>query len=406
MSRCFPFPPPGYSAKISINETLIESIKLQRETEKAKAERKKERRREKKDKRKEKKESDKSLNAAVDEKGRDDKCETKKRKRSEEKVRKSGDKKRRREDKSPKQQSEKKTHAEEKPKLDEEKKRGVNTNELLEKSDLTQEHEQPLYSQNTYCLSDSSENSNQRKLQQATTLHENAVNAQGKQLIRIRLPSLKNQPVAVSLSTSKDEQPCSTSGRADSETGDGYDKLLPKNEEKISSDAPSGIKGVISNLNLKQTAHVVPCSSSSFEKKMKKVELVSNPNLKQTAHVVPCSSSSFEKKMKKVELVSNLNLKQTAHVVPSSSSSFEKKMKKVELVYKALVENLGPSLNEEMPDTNDEFDWLFKRSERCCKPVAAANDNSGGDERSSTMWPRAHYLAEADVYLMPFTIPF
>ncbi|GMH16556.1 hypothetical protein Nepgr_018397 [Nepenthes gracilis] len=54
MSRCFPYPPPGYAGKCASNEALILSIKLQRESEKAKSDRKRERRREKKEKRREK----------------------------------------------------------------------------------------------------------------------------------------------------------------------------------------------------------------------------------------------------------------------------------------------------------------------------------------------------------------
>nr|KYP71019.1 hypothetical protein KK1_010262 [Cajanus cajan] len=55
MSRCFPFPPPGYGAR---GEALIESIKFRMEMEKAKKDRKekKEKKREKKERRKEKKE--------------------------------------------------------------------------------------------------------------------------------------------------------------------------------------------------------------------------------------------------------------------------------------------------------------------------------------------------------------
>ncbi|XP_068646203.1 uncharacterized protein [Aristolochia californica] len=49
MSRCIPYPPPGYEAR-KVDKSLIESIKLQRETEKAKKEKRKEKKREKKEK--------------------------------------------------------------------------------------------------------------------------------------------------------------------------------------------------------------------------------------------------------------------------------------------------------------------------------------------------------------------
>ncbi|KAH0705209.1 hypothetical protein KY290_009904 [Solanum tuberosum] len=49
MSRCFQYPPPGYSPNTASNYALIESIKLQRYEERVKLERKKENRRKKKE---------------------------------------------------------------------------------------------------------------------------------------------------------------------------------------------------------------------------------------------------------------------------------------------------------------------------------------------------------------------
>ncbi|KAM3289487.1 putative protein isoform X1 [Capsicum chacoense] len=55
MSRCFPYPPPGYSPSKATNYALIQSIKFQRDKERAKLERKKEKKREKKERNREKK---------------------------------------------------------------------------------------------------------------------------------------------------------------------------------------------------------------------------------------------------------------------------------------------------------------------------------------------------------------
>ncbi|XP_076886232.1 uncharacterized protein LOC143536028 [Bidens hawaiensis] len=64
MSRCFPYPPPGYcrNGGEAPHQALIDSIKLQKETDKAKAERRKEKKlkKEKKEKRKEEKEKRKN----------------------------------------------------------------------------------------------------------------------------------------------------------------------------------------------------------------------------------------------------------------------------------------------------------------------------------------------------------
>ncbi|GFZ10447.1 hypothetical protein Acr_21g0010460 [Actinidia rufa] len=131
MSRCFPYPPPGYSAKNDRNEALIESIKLQKEREKAKAERKKERKREKKEKRRENKEKAKQN---VSQFGR---CEKRK---------------------------------------------------LNDKTTLKWEKDQPVCPQNPSYSSDSTQNSNKRR--KASPASANRAHGN---VIRIRLPSKKQR---------------------------------------------------------------------------------------------------------------------------------------------------------------------------------------------------------------------
>ncbi|CAA2990317.1 Hypothetical predicted protein, partial [Olea europaea subsp. europaea] len=73
-----------------------------------------------------------------------------------------------------------------------------------------------------------------------------------------------------------------------------------------------------------------------------------------------------------------------------------------------LFENWDPQqLQAVLPNPDDE-DWLFqeksqnihsdKRHESC--------HNSIFIPRSSTLWPQAQFLSEADIYALPFTVPF
>ncbi|KAJ8540895.1 hypothetical protein K7X08_001711 [Anisodus acutangulus] len=141
MSRCFPYPPPGYSMNRASNEALIESIKLQKEREIAKAEKKDKKREKKEKKREEKKAKTESSKLGLD-KGTHDfkgkylfKC------------------------------------------LDDEA-------EQLERSNLTEEHGNAVCSQNSSCSSDSTQNSNKRK-RPASPSHA-GIQAHGS-IIRIRL---------------------------------------------------------------------------------------------------------------------------------------------------------------------------------------------------------------------------
>ncbi|KAK8264834.1 hypothetical protein V6Z11_D12G136100 [Gossypium hirsutum] len=162
MSRCFPYPPPGY-------------IKINREEEKDKKERKKEKK-EKKEKKREKKERDKSRDSGEAE------------------SKKHGHKKRHIDERS----------KEDKKGGDRQKKR-ENEVECFEKSTLTEEHGQavgPHYS------SDSTLNSSKR--QKLSSTPNNGQNPGS--IIQIPLPSQRHKDPEV---LSSKEQPCSTSGNTD-----------------------------------------------------------------------------------------------------------------------------------------------------------------------------------------------
>ncbi|KAF8012681.1 hypothetical protein BT93_I0747 [Corymbia citriodora subsp. variegata] len=167
MSRCFPYPPPGYARNGVRDEALIESIK--REVEKAKKERKKERKREKKEKK-----------AVLENGGSKDKKNSHKRRNEDERT-----------------QDDQKAG-------DHRKKRKHDT-EHLEKSNLTEEHGKPVNSLNS---TDSTMNCSkkQKQILPPDGGHNPA------SIIRIRLPLQRHKDPEMLPSG---EQPCSAPVRTD-----------------------------------------------------------------------------------------------------------------------------------------------------------------------------------------------
>ncbi|KAL7207432.1 hypothetical protein ACSBR1_029395 [Camellia fascicularis] len=183
MSRCFPYPLPGYSAKRDSNVALIESIKLRREREeKARTERKKESKREKKEKKREKQANAKQNGSEFGHGKKRKFNDEKTKKLKEERVYLKG------------------THIQ---------KNGEDEAEQLERSGLTEEHELPVCSRNPYYSSDSTENSSKRRRQLPPV---NGIRTHGN-IIRIRLTSQKQKE---SDDVVTKERLACTSGRTDS----------------------------------------------------------------------------------------------------------------------------------------------------------------------------------------------
>ncbi|KAI3460416.1 hypothetical protein Pfo_017079 [Paulownia fortunei] len=183
MSRCFPYPPPGYTLSRARNEALIESIKLQKEKQKTRE--KKEKRKERKERRKEKKDKRKE-----------------RRKEKKDKTSQNLDK-----------SDIGKGHIGQKICLDTKgefllhRRREAET-EQLERSSLTEEHAHPVSLPVPSSSSNSTENSNKRKRHSSPI---DGSHGHGK-VILIRLTSKKlNKFDALA----KEQQLCSISGRTD-----------------------------------------------------------------------------------------------------------------------------------------------------------------------------------------------
>ncbi|XP_019152787.1 PREDICTED: myb-like protein X isoform X3 [Ipomoea nil] len=303
MSRCFPYPPPGYTVRRSNEEAaLIESIKLQKEREKAKAERKEEKKREKREKR--------------------EKKERKKERKEKEQQNLS--------DSAQRYKSHKKDNSEFKDGCIDKKR--PSESEQLERSNLTVEYGQAVCSQNPNTSSDSTQNSNKRKRHLSPP---NVTRSHGN-VIRIRLPSQKQMDYD---SSAQNQQICSTSGRLD----------LPV-QRKCETASSAGADNICSTSQQAQNAVETHVSAASRPKRV------------------------------------------------------EKPMHKDELQFRNLIENWVPSSLNDLGD--DDQDWLFKRRKHDDTNAKKAIASTAMLCGSAALWPRAQYLQDADIFALPYTIPF
>lgn len=96
-------------------------------------------------------------------------------------------------------------------------------------------------------------------------------------------------------------------------------------------------------------------------------------------------------------------------------SSREKKLRKKESKYNKLFDSWAPLSVESglvRVDDDDADDWLFgnKGEDRSTKRLKSGDLENCGDNLlscvSSALQPRAYFLPDADVYALPFTVPF
>lgn len=54
----------------------------------------------------------------------------------------------------------------------------------------------------------------------------------------------------------------------------------------------------------------------------------------------------------------------------------------------------------------DNQEWLFERKQQCNQGAEQHKESDNPDSGSSSLWPRACYLPGADVYALPYAIPY
>ncbi|KAE8709490.1 hypothetical protein F3Y22_tig00110330pilonHSYRG00033 [Hibiscus syriacus] len=360
MSRCFPYPPPGYLKNGIRDEALIESIKIKREEEKAKKERKKEKK-DKKEKKREKKERDKAPDIG------------------ETKSKKHGHKKRHKDERSQEAQ-----------KGGDYQKRRENEVECYEKSTLTEEHGHAVGPQNS---SDSTLNSSKR---QKLSLSPDSGHNSGR-IIRFRLLSQRHKDPEV-LPTK--EQPCSTSRKIDEafvQSTHGLPSRRHKDPEVLPrKEHPCSTSGKIDEAFVQGTQENVPRTGTELEEH-------------------PCSTANIElpelnPKLSKEKPLSSSGVSES--VARSAQASLPTSLcsscsPTLALGFKNLVEDwVVPTQQTELTSFVDE-DWLFRRKRNLNSGFKSSKDgNIGSSQMKSTSWPHAHFLPETDLYALPFTVPF
>lgn len=277
--------------------------------------------------------------------------------------------------------------------------------EQLEGSSLTEEHGQPLNSQNPSYSSDGTQNSNKRRKQASVA----SVSPGNGNIIRIKMPlqnhkesesparkeqlnstSARNVQIKESdvKSRQEQEQLCSTSGRNERiYSGSGLMDLAVYPGEDVSR----GSKGDVT-LRKTNSLHGFPCPSNGFGSISGNTDNCTQSH-PQTSVPVPGLCST-----------------------PQDKKPQDKKMQKKVSKYDSLIQNLYQIvIPSEVVDSDGE-DWLFggKRldttvvKERKMEKQLPVNSSVTCSSSSTLypLYPRARYLEEAKIYALPYTVPF
>ncbi|KAG9442716.1 hypothetical protein H6P81_018570 [Aristolochia fimbriata] len=385
MSRCFPYPPPGYEAR-EIDKGLIESIKLQKEIEKAKKERRREKKKEKKEK------GDKSREDGV-----------------------KGDKNRT----SEKRHKEEGNQVEQYP----DKKHGVV--EQLEKSSLTEEYGRPA-NRASSDSSDSTQNSTckRKRAAAAPVLCDTPCSQVGSGL-RLRLSfkhkdqksiSLVSQTPSPSVSSRTPKDVIAPSAKDDSLLVKGSKHLCQELKKLVSGKSIPGdfsralhVERNDIRWNQDQKVCEPSCSTSG-----RTVEVCHSSSLKddrETANDVvarenkiqeiSCSTSGRAIESLPVPKAdgSELHPKEKKHKKRSRGQKMEDKFRELFMDWSPVPLNLPPACGD------DDQDWLSVESKQPCKQEVKRSRVA-----DDSLWsaagpggPRASLLCEADdIYALPY----
>lgn len=215
--------------------------------------------------------------------------------------------------------------------------------EEVERSSLTEEHDQPVCTQSISYSSDSTWSSNKRKRDDSAY---NGTKSRNLRLL-IRLPLQKHKEADASVNG---DQLCSTSGRSDS--------LIQQ-------------KGTIQMPVEKQCSAINPNNCRTDLKGQEK----------STVHFVKTASGMLSHRKGK-----------GVHTAESP--------------YKFLIEDwVPPSLEFDQTNCDDE-DWLFRTKKQVHASKSLRSQRDGPCLESSALWPSALYLPQVDVYALPYTVPF
>ncbi|KAL2585370.1 hypothetical protein AAZV13_14G184200 [Glycine max] len=396
MSRCFPFPPPGYRAR---GEALIKSIKLREEMEKAEKDR-----REKKEKKREKKE--------------------RKREKKEKKERRKAEKERKLKDGAsacPGTDDGKKfklINELKETKADGKLQKGEDSeNEQHERSGITEELDLPVTSVEPCCLSDCTQSS-KRKRSSPESTHDHG------SAIKIRLPLRKHREPEELKSKSKFQAGCSSGSVG--ETANSFTKTTLGSDRQSQCLRITELNRVLGNSDsrhgkaMQNSVHgdvVVTKNTLGSDQYLRVTEPKRvlgnsdsrNGKAKQNpVHgdaVVTKNTFGSDHQLKSLEITEpkrilgnsdSKHCKALQNLVPGSQ--------KVESLYESLLQ-IPPLTYDGLDSVYD--DWLFSSEPKESRPVSKKQKcDSDVFQLSNSMWPRAQYLPEVEVYALPYAVPF
>lgn len=220
--------------------------------------------------------------------------------------------------------------------------------EQLENSDLTEEHELPTVSSVCY-LSDGTQSSNKRKRQDSMV--DGSENPKKKIVLRFKLaPKKQTEPDS---STIEQDNICPSTG-------------------------PETLAQERTVLGHKPLCH------TNVQTKTEPEQLNLKPGLE-----LPLSVLETEIRTEK-----------------NTSSP----LKKAESVYRTLIEDWVPEIpiHQFWQEDDEGHDWLFGSRKQQNKQESKRRkaDLEESCWRSSTPWPQAQHLSEADMWALPYTVPF
>ncbi|KAG6390628.1 hypothetical protein SASPL_148366 [Salvia splendens] len=338
MSRCFPYPPPGYALSSARKDALIDSIKLQKPKVQAKEQRK-EKKRDKKEKKKDK--------SSLKNLGNSDVVHS----HFSEKFWSDG--------------------------IGDFSQKGSKAEiEQLERSGLTEEHAKPVFLPGPSSSSDSTENSNKRKRQPSPV---DVRRGHGK-IIRIRLTSKKQTQSDVP--SVNEQKPCSTSSRIHAPCQINNDVSLRQRSADFCSTSGS-------------TSQCLVLKSDG-----ERIHVASNQN----KNAPPFETKVLPAASKQIKNAPPLEIK----AVPSADKVLTA-MQKEGLRYQNLIENwVSPQMLQDVCVDNEDEDWLFGSKSKLERSEKKRVHRDDGIPCLNTLslWPRAQYLPEVDLFALPYTVPF
>lgn len=233
-------------------------------------------------------------------------------------------------------------------KLGDEKKK-ENETEQFERSGLTEEFGHPVSSINHCESPDSSLNSNKR--QKCNSISDGKHNSGS--IIRIRLPLQRHKDPEVLLPSKEQPQP--------------------------------GIALTSTDALVKDECKVAPRLGSEH--------LCSVSRTSDQGHSIKLSNK-----------VKPRHPTDKAEVTPASSG-----LSPIELQFRNLIENWVPPPMQAHYTEFDDQKWLFESKKKDCTAKVASTKvacSKGLSCGNSISWPRACFLPEAEIYALPYTIPF